>query len=118
MHCQGRIAVVQAAGVGEYDSTAQKGVAHNKTEKRPADFFRTREGKDKENIHGDATELKRKVPQIIDAVSCKKGKRQLFPDLTAQHKKSECEKKFVCRAAEIFFSVRGNGIHGSASIIL
>ena len=47
MHCQGRIAVVQAAGVGEYDSSAQEGVAHNKTEKRSADFFRAREGKGK-----------------------------------------------------------------------
>ena len=109
---------MKTGSIGKCRGSAQERVAHVKAEKRSADFFRAREGKRKENIHGNAAELKRKVPQVIDAVSYKEGERQLLPDFAAQHKKSECEKKFVCRAAEIFSSVRGNGIHGSASIIL
>ena len=103
MHCQGRIAVVQAAGVGEYDSSAQEGVAHNKTEKRSADFFRAREGKGKKNIHGDAAQLKREIPPVVCPVPENKCEKTLLPYLAAQHEHAAQEKNPVRQPGKIRF---------------
>ena len=91
MYGERGIRIMQPAGVREYGDPAQECVAHQKCQQGAADFRPAEPGIDKQDVHGYAAELKRKVPPVIGPASQRKGERILLPDLAGQHQKTAQE---------------------------
>jgi len=109
------VSVVQPACVRKHGDPAEQGVAHEEGEQSPADPGTAEPGISGKDVHGDAAELKGKIPPVVCAASQREGERVLFPDLAAQHEETAQEKEPVRERGEIFFSERAQSFHVGVS---
>lgn len=98
---KGRQGVMQPARVCEHGDPSEKGIAHEKSQEHMPDSFPADPGIDKENVHGNAAELKGEIPPVVLSAAKLKGQCQLLPDLASQHEKSAQEEKPVCACRKV-----------------
>ena len=60
-----RISVLHSACIRERGDAAQQAVAHEKGEKHKADLLAAQPRVSKQDIHGDAAQLERKIPEVV-----------------------------------------------------
>lgn len=99
-----KIWVMQAAGIGKDRDAAQESIAHEKYEERLPDAPFLQPGVCQEDVHGDAAQLKWKIPPVILTAADVKCQSQLFPYFADKHQDSQEKKEPLMPGRKIFIS--------------
>ncbi len=94
MDSERNISIVHSTGVKECKNAAEKTEIHKEGQQAAPDFQAVHEGQRRTYIHGDAAQLKRKVPPVIVSVVQMEGQSPLLPELTENENDAAAQKKF------------------------
>ena len=82
---EGKIPIVQAAGVKEGKDAAQHAEIHEKGGEDLTEAPATGPGQEQADVHGDAAELEGKIPPVVADAADQEGQGVLLPQLRRQH---------------------------------